>query len=459
MELQALSSSSSNAMEATNPDELMVQMQAADAARMEELGALQQRTAHLLEERERDRKRMKAVHNLQLVTPKPPPPPPRPRKRKPYEVVDPVTKANVIEHVLVNKEMRWWEGVKLYGVSRTWIGEQHKILVAQENGEQLEPHQPKKRGRHSQLNMDAIVFILESFEKQSDITYEEIAIELREKMGVDVSASTIGKTCEKMSITWKLELDIPERWNTVDVLYARQQYCALTMGKYLDKSKIIYIDEQGYNLHTRRKRGHAVSGELATISLAPKGPRISVIAAFSRDVGFFYYKFVVPISNKKRGSDAEDFGRFLYGLGPKIVGCVIVLDNCKIHHAQSIDEQWATLDRVYNVKHEYLPPYSPFLNAIEFAFNTLKAEVKASQFHNREDLRATIERAMQHATPQQAQGYYRHVESFYPDCILSLPFCGKPLEPIAQHPTPPEPAHTTTMTSVAISTAPLAILH
>jgi len=69
---------------------------------------------------------------------------------------------------------------------------------------------------------------------------------------------------------------------------------------------------------------------------------------------------------RKKGTNAEDFRNFLLDLFPKIPrGSVIILDNCKIHHADAVDVVWQMGKVTYDIDKLFLSPYSPFLNPIE----------------------------------------------------------------------------------------------
>jgi transposase len=51
---------------------------------------------------------------------------------------------------------------------------------------------------------------------------------------------------------------------------------------------------------------------------------------------------------------------------------IVILDNAKIHHGQAFKD----LVAAHGVRIEYLPPYSPDYNPIEYSFNALKLWVK-----------------------------------------------------------------------------------
>jgi hypothetical protein len=78
----------------------------------------------------------------------------------------------------------------------------------------------------------------------------------------------------------------------------------------------------------------------------------------------------------------------------------------------------------------FLPPYSPFLNPIEYGFNTLKAAVQRDTYTNQHELIESIKRNIPVSIDaDDAEGFYNHSGKFYPQCLLGLPFTGKPLDP------------------------------
>ena len=71
-------------------------------------------------------------------------------------------------------------------------------------------------------------------------------------------------------------------------------------------------------------------------------------------------------------------------------GKVLVLNNAKIHHAERIEDMWPQL-QAEGVEVLFLPPYSPFLNAIEYAFNKMKTIVIAAHPDNPRTLKDAID--------------------------------------------------------------------
>lgn len=82
--------------------------------------------------------------------------------------------------------------------------------------------------------------------------------------------------------------------------------------------------------------------------------------------------------------DAIVFKHFLQSLwehyrAKGMTKIIIVLDNAKVHHAKMLEELLEELKE--NIQFEFLPPYSPNLNHIEFLWKWLKSTVINNRFH------------------------------------------------------------------------------
>eukprot|EP01114_Cavostelium_apophysatum_P013413 TRINITY_DN3246_c0_g1_i3.p1 TRINITY_DN3246_c0_g1~~TRINITY_DN3246_c0_g1_i3.p1 ORF type:complete len:346 (-),score=65.70 TRINITY_DN3246_c0_g1_i3:52-1089(-) len=291
------------------------------------------------------------------------------------------------------------------------------------------PPQPKKRGRKSELTPDALIFLLLQLEDESTLTLKEMVEILRKDLDITTSTSALDRAFNAMEITWKNVLPIPFNWNSPEVILKRQQF-AQEITRYSLRHRI-YIDESGFHMLIKKSKGRALAGEPAKLGTNPKGKRISLIAALSEH-GYAHYELFNHLGDKKRGVQADDFRSFLYNLAPKIpCDSLLILDNCKIHHAELLDEAWRVLKNTYGIDHIFLPPYSPFLNPIELSFNVLKADVASKEFMNRDELLTAIRRSIPAVvTEENSRAWFQHCVQFYQQIGIGLPFTGKILNPI-----------------------------
>jgi transposase len=85
-------------------------------------------------------------------------------------------------------------------------------------------------------------------------------------------------------------------------------------------------------------------------------------------------------------------------------GQLVVLDNLAVHHKAAVRQTLAARGcRVL-----FLPSYSPDLTPIEQAFAKIKAALRRIGARTREALEAAIAQAIDHITPRDARGFFRH---------------------------------------------------
>jgi transposase len=92
-------------------------------------------------------------------------------------------------------------------------------------------------------------------------------------------------------------------------------------------------------------------------------------------------------------------------LGPRLrPGDRVVLDNLSVHKVAGVAEAVAAR----GAQLCYLPPYSPDLNPIEFAWAKIKAHLRALGARTHRRLHRALGQALAAITPQEAQHWFRH---------------------------------------------------
>lgn len=224
----------------------------------------------------------------------------------------------------------------------------------------------------------------------------------------------------------------------MDIVARRVEFIPKMIDLLVNKVEVFCADEQGWDLHKARKRkGHAPAGEPAVVALQPKGDRVSLIGALSRS-GMIMHQFVHSLGPKKRGVDAKDFDYFLTKLRmhPSVHGrrIALLVDNAKIHHAELLAPTIASLREHDHIEVIFLPPYSPFLNPIEYAFNVLLLKMQNKEFHGPAELQGALAHAIEEITPVMASGFFDKAQSYWEQAKLGIPFRGKILEPLHSGP-------------------------
>lgn len=386
---------------------------------------MQQELNALTSSIQRNKRISEALRNFAHVSPDPVPES-APKRRKPNEPIKDEVKAIIIDQVF-EQDLSYDQVAVLNQVHKSSV--ERIIRKEKERRKGILPAPPKKRGRRSNISVDALIRILDAIEEDATITLKELVQLLKTEMDIDTSKTAIHDKLEKLEYSYKNVLPIPINWNTTENKRKRQEFLsqvAMFPGRIL-----VFIDESGFHLHIKRSKGRAPKGEKAVLKLVPKGKRISLIGALS-ERGYEHFKIFKhgDHDGTKKGVNAEDFRGFLLDLAPKIRDAVIVLDNARIHHSQIIDEVWPMLKSHFNIDHVFLPPYSPFLNPIEHSFNTIKSFVRRQDLYNKNDLVFAIERAVEvECTLENATGWFRNCQKYHRQCGLGLDFKGSILNP------------------------------
>lgn len=377
------------------------------------------------------------------------------KKRKRGQPLDPQLRA-IIGEQLQKQNKSWKELCDDYSVSESTVARISRELREEEENEKNEklgrPTKPckkkQKRGPCFKIDSASMLFLFEMLEENNGLTLKQLVNLLREKRGLEVSKSTVARALSDASINWKETVEIPINWNEPSILEARMKYVCLILPRYISREKI-YLDECSWNLKLSRKKGRALEGTKATVSVLPKGPNLTMLVLISRSK-VIYYKFVIS-NNKKRGVNADDFRLFLIDIGPKrSKESLLILDNAKIHHANSVEENYRALQSMYGIETEFLPPYSPFLNPVELLFSKIKNHVRRESFANIDELRAKIEEAIEMVTAEDLEGFYRHVDRYQGYAATGLPFIGRPLSPTLDSLTAYSPSSTSSTPSLPL---------
>ncbi len=202
--------------------------------------------------------------------------------------------------------------------------------------------------------------------EDATLTLEQLASKVQQEYSLSVSYSTINRCLNNFHYTLKTGVVVPERRNVEATIEERLSY-AISFNDLLltiDDSRFVFIDEVGFSVSLRTRRGRSLRGTSAYIPVgAIRSRNMSVIAAMSK-YGMIKHKI------NERPVNGEDFRDFLRNLNAdcvqkNITNPVFIMDNARIHHYSGVVELISEL----NLNVMYLPPYSPFLNPIENAFS------------------------------------------------------------------------------------------
>lgn len=210
---------------------------------------------------------------------------------------------------------------------------------------------------------------------------------------------------------------IPEERNTHERLEARAIYANEVSNISYDN--LVFLDETGFNEHTRRLYGYAPVNQKAYITVpANRNVNKSLICAIS-------VTGIVGHEIKTGSYNSEVFIKFLTTL---IVPYfrrnptkVLIMDNARFHKSKAV----LGVLQENRIVYKFLTPYSPELNPIEEFFSMIK-----SRFHSKkhENPTSSIEEILNEIlSPEndysnQCNGFYRNMTRWLEKARQMEPF-------------------------------------
>lgn len=210
-------------------------------------------------------------------------------------------------------------------------------------------------------------YMLRLLADQSSVYHDEVALALSDEFeDLEVSVDIVKRALKKLNWSRKVaKRRILESTREMRNLWDVKQ-------RHWSLDQLVFIDESGANERTGwRKRGWSPVGvSCAALQGTKRSERWSILPAMTVD-GYLNDATLVYQGSINRDLFCEWLeSKVLPKLRPHYH--ILVMDNCSIHHGEEVRE----LCEINGFEIEYLPPYSPDLNPIEFTFNTLKIWIK-----------------------------------------------------------------------------------
>lgn len=234
------------------------------------------------------------------------------------------------------------------------------------------------------------------------LTLKDLVTRVKDQFKINVSRSCVDRCLRNFHYTIKNVLPVPVARNSERTIQMRYEYSQ--SFRNLEQTTIhesfLFLDEVGFKVCTRPKRGRSLLGSRATTTVPLARTRnISVVAVMNRNK-LLYHKI------HDRAVNGEDFQICLNELKERCLELsikfpVLIMDNARIHHYKNLDfEGFRIL---------YLPPYCPFLNPIENCFSKWKNSVIRISCTTEVQLKNRIESAFNEITTSDCNGYYQNM--------------------------------------------------
>lgn len=249
------------------------------------------------------------------------------------------------------------------------------------------------------------------------ITLEQLKKNLLKDFNINVSKMTICRYIKSFNYTFKSLTLQPERRNDQKSINDRETYAAkfYELIAEIDESRIYFVDEVGFNVSMRSKRGRSLKGNNAVQTVPGiRSRNISVCCSMTKEC-------VTKYNVQTYAYNTLSFNSFMSSLFEYIEkekpgNSAIVLDNVAFHKNKQIH------DIVKSKGHTllFLPPYSPFLNPIENMFSKWKQSIRIENPNNESELFDLIENVNNLISSQDCAGFYRNMHKFLPKCLKRL---------------------------------------
>ena len=157
-------------------------------------------------------------------------------------------------------------------------------------------------GSHNCKVDNEIRLVLQSIiDEEPLLTLNQINAELRRRLPgkPTIDASTLSKTLRGMLITMKLSQDVVSQRNSESVLTQRKDYASwlLEIGV---QGKLVYLDECGFNLWTKRSFGRSLRGtRVPRVVNNQRGSNVMVTLATSPTNGLIHSDIRIGSVNRE----------------------------------------------------------------------------------------------------------------------------------------------------------------
>jgi transposase len=211
-------------------------------------------------------------------------------------------------------------------------------------------------------NFLIINYVIELFKKNPFYTKAQIASLVTNKFNVKCNPYNVSLIIRKLNYTYKK----PRKYMATDVNFIdklkkeRELFCEKIKQEI---SKIISIDESGFNKIYDYKKGCSLKGTSISTQLEPKSKNISLLMAITTDNILHY-------SVSEQNIDGLIYVDFIKKIIEKLnsSGYIFLMDNVPFHHVKELKK----IIKDSNNSIMYTPKYSPNHNPIENLFGIIK---------------------------------------------------------------------------------------
>jgi len=251
---------------------------------------------------------------------------------------------------------------------------------------------PPGGGHPAALAPDDLERLRELVRQQPDATLQE----LRQRLGVSCSLTTIWRALEKLRLPRKKKVLRATERDRPDVQEKRRDFCAELAG--VDPQRLVFVDETSANTSMSRTYGRAPVGERVYASAPGHWDTITLTCGLR----------LSGVTAAMAFEGATNTGTFENYVEQVLVpelrpGDVVIWDNPKPHLSEeAIEAVEAAGARVVP-----LPPWSPDLNPIEEMFSKVKEALRSAGPRIKAAVDAALVMALHEVSPEDIAGWFQ----------------------------------------------------
>ena len=275
---------------------------------------------------------------------------------------------------------------------------------------------PTKKGRPSLQTPATMARVKELLTQRPTATLESTK-EALENEGIFVSVATIWRIAQSAGLSH--QKIVPRTAVVFTPRNVQQRFDYSQRVDVIPDAELWFLDESGFNLHLAPQRCWSDLGQTPVQAVpANRGRNRSLLMCISSS-GIMLHDV------KDGGYKAADFVVFIQALShlfPQVQTrqVCLVMDNAPIHRAAEDTDN--ILDN--NVRHLFLPPYSPDLNPIENVFGVLKKRYRRlGVVQNRREMETRIQAVIEETNRDlDFRRFYQRTRTFVQRGINREPF-------------------------------------
>ncbi|KAF7689947.1 hypothetical protein CDIK_2728 [Cucumispora dikerogammari] len=215
----------------------------------------------------------------------------------------------------------------------------------------------KGRGnRRTALTVDQKAQVKAWVNKNCLITLSQLVAKVRESFNINVSKSTIDKILAVFNYTVKTIVLVPSARNSETTIATRKIYAATfqSLESETENRNIVFLDEVGFSVSTRLKRGRSARETSAYLTVAgARTQNILVCAAMARGSILYQKTRNAAFNGKAFKQSILEIKERCSEIG--LINPRFLCDNARIHHYRAM---MPTLEAA-SINIVYLPPLFP----------------------------------------------------------------------------------------------------